>query len=101
MADNYGRTALIYAAGQGFVTIAVILIEGGADVNATDTAGKTVLDYTIGGDKTQLTELLQKHGAMLSADIRKDMSEEEMFDSLPEAAATEESASSAEPAASN
>ena len=56
-----GRTALICEAGYGHTEIVKLLIEKGADVNAKDSNGKTVLDFA----KTdEMKELLRKHGAL-------------------------------------
>lgn len=46
-ANPYNRTALMIAAWHNATAVAKLLIEAGADVNAMDNDGKTVLMYTV------------------------------------------------------
>ena len=46
--DRIGATALHMAAKRGFVAVAEHLIAAGADIDATDSAGNTPLDYALG-----------------------------------------------------
>lgn len=68
--DNCGKTPLMAAAATGNVQSVELLIEGGADVNATDYFGKTALMYAAsshqGDDAVQIAELLVKNGADLN-----------------------------------
>jgi len=66
--DEQGRTALFYAAGRGFPTITLMLLDKGADPNLTDKFNKTAADYAIKADKMPVVELLKKHGAKSSAE---------------------------------
>lgn len=65
--DHCGRTPLMAAAGAGNVRSVELLIEAGADVNATDYCGETALMYAAssyqGDDAAQIAELLLKNGA--------------------------------------
>ena len=67
--DSYDITALMIAALTGNLNIASHLIRSGANVNAKDRGGQSVLSYvqfsaTTDEQKTQLTKLLKDNGAV-------------------------------------
>jgi len=61
--DEYGRTALHAAAEEGWIYYAEILLQRGAQVDATDHEGDTPLDYAVFHEHKEMAELLRKHGA--------------------------------------
>lgn len=62
-----GLTALHYASDAGDYAIAEALLQGGAEVNATDVLGNTALHYaSYSGNETIVSELL-KRGASVDA----------------------------------
>ncbi len=66
-----GVTPLHQAAFRSHKEIAELLIANGADLNAVDNVGKfgrTPLDWTFG--KTEITELLRKHGGKTSEELK-------------------------------
>jgi ankyrin repeat protein len=65
--DLQGQTALMWAAGNGELTIAAHLIKAGADVHATDWWGKTALTYALTYNHIKVVALLMEHGANPSA----------------------------------
>lgn len=60
IADNTGQTALHYAAGRGNPELVKVLIAAGADVNAIDRRGFSVLERTF---SSEITEILKAAGA--------------------------------------
>jgi len=62
-----GRTALSYVKTK---ELAELLITKGADVNATDGGGYTKLDYAKLGDRTELANLLRKHGGKTRRELK-------------------------------
>jgi len=67
MADSYGRTALIYAAENGQITLVRYLLKKGADPNIKDSYGETALmDAAYNGNK-EVCKLLIKNGADVKA----------------------------------
>lgn len=58
-----GWTALHYCAGLGFVELAEVLIQRGADINALDDEGKTPLRVAIESDRQEVAELLRRRDA--------------------------------------
>jgi len=58
-----GRTPLHQAADRGRYKTAECLIAASADVNATDNEGKTPLSLAQEENRTEIAELLRKHGA--------------------------------------
>ena len=58
-----GGNVLHYAALTGNLNRVKLLIERGADVNAKDNSGKTVLDYVIESRNLKLYSWLKEHGA--------------------------------------
>ena len=61
--DEYGFTPLIESAIMGKASIAHLLIERGADVNAKDLTGGTALHWAIENSNLPLCESLLKNGA--------------------------------------
>jgi len=61
--DEYGRTALHAAAEEGWIYYAEMLLERGAQVDATDKECDTPLDYAVFHEHKKMAELLRKHGA--------------------------------------
>lgn len=66
--DQYGKTALMQAANQGNIAVVRLLLAHGADPNARETDGWTVLTNAKGSDldepsKTRLIQLLRRAGA--------------------------------------
>ena len=69
--DNGGSTPLHQAAINGHKEIAELLIANGADVNAkTKSTGKTPLDYAVMGKKTDIADLLRKHGGKTGEELK-------------------------------
>jgi RNA polymerase sigma factor (sigma-70 family) len=58
-----GWTALHYAAGYGFKGVIALLIEHGAELNATDVEGKTPLRVALEENQNEVVEILQQHSA--------------------------------------
>ena len=75
--DNFGRTALHYAAGADFDTtyryeewpagIVQLLLDGGADINAKDSAGRTPLFYVFLEPDNNGIKFLVERGADLNS----------------------------------
>ena len=65
-ARNYlGETALIMAVNSNDETkISTQLIKSGADINARDYQGHSVLDYAKAAKRTYLVNLLKENGAV-------------------------------------
>jgi ankyrin repeat protein len=64
--DVEGRTALMLGTYEGEIEIIKLLVEAGADVNARDNKGKTVLMYAIegyAGDEAENIKYLIEKGA--------------------------------------
>lgn len=57
------KTALMWACKGGNFEAAITLISAGADINAKDINGKTVLNYAAEGGNTKIMELLLAQGA--------------------------------------
>lgn len=66
-ADQYGRTALLFAAYAGYQRSALLLLERGADVNARSSNGATPLICAPNEHSNSLASLLLDHGAMINA----------------------------------
>ena len=64
--NEWGNTPLFLAGFQ----VAELLIANGADVNARDNQGETTLDNVIEGDFPKITDLLRKHGAKTSEELK-------------------------------
>ena len=58
--DNYGNTALMWASQHGYIEVAKLLIEAGADVNLR---GTTALMIALEEGHTEIVELLKEAGA--------------------------------------
>jgi ankyrin repeat protein len=58
-----GVTPLYLAAGLGYLDLVTLLLAKGADVNVKDENGETALDFAIKAKRTEIADLLLKHGA--------------------------------------
>ena len=56
--DQYGWTALLWAADKGRKEVVELLLAQNADVNARDTAGETPLQIAVLNDQMEVAELL-------------------------------------------
>ena len=68
--DDNGATPLHYAAGNGYKEIAELLIDKGADVDAKADNGITPLDAAIKFKKTELADLIRKHGGKTAEELK-------------------------------
>ena len=59
----YETTLLHWAAGEGLMHLAGLLIEKGVDVNTADISGETPLQAAIRNDQQEIMNLLRKNGA--------------------------------------
>ena len=62
-ADEYGSTALHWAAHNNSLETAKLLIDRGAQVNRADHRGETPLDDAIKERHRKMQALLRRHGA--------------------------------------
>ena len=67
--DDYGLTPLHIAA-KGHKKITLTLIENGSDVNTKDKNGNTPLDIAAENQNTEIADLLRKHGAKTSEELK-------------------------------
>lgn len=65
-AQSQGKTPLMHAAFKGKLHIPRMLIQAGANPNATDSAGNTALMYAAQNNNTRLARYLLRHGAWLN-----------------------------------
>ena len=68
--DLYGDTPLLWAAGFGHKEVAELLIGKGADVNAKDRIGWSVLDYATRLGQPEIIDLLRKHGGKTGDELK-------------------------------
>ncbi|HEX2485925.1 MAG TPA: ankyrin repeat domain-containing protein [Myxococcota bacterium] len=61
--DVGGRTALSFAASEGYITIARWLAEHGAQIDRRDREGRTPLFHAVGGDRRDVVAWLLDRGA--------------------------------------
>ncbi len=62
--NKAGVTALMNASGNGHIANVRALIRTGADMNARDKDGKSVLDYANQNDQEKVIKLLRSFGAL-------------------------------------
>jgi ankyrin repeat protein len=65
--DVYGRTPLHWAARNGRIEIARLLLQNGAEVNAKDNIGFTPLHFAASKGHVDILQLLVEYGANLEA----------------------------------
>jgi len=65
-----GVTPLFAAVGEGRKEMAELLIAAGADVNAKDVVGDTPLDWAIKYKRTEIADLLRKHGGKTGEELK-------------------------------
>lgn len=63
--DLYGRRALMWAAWKGNVPMVRLLLERGADVNATESPGRSALSFAAGAGRKRVIPLLIEGGIVL------------------------------------
>lgn len=68
--DNFGATALMYAAEEGHTVIVKRLLSAGADVNAMNDGGLTPLMIAAGGGHVELVDVFLKAGADVNSTWR-------------------------------
>jgi ankyrin repeat protein len=68
--DDNGSTPLHFAAVNGPKVIVELLIANGADVNAKDEDGGTPLDVAISFNRTEIADLLRKHGGKTGEELK-------------------------------
>jgi len=71
--NKVGETPLYDAVGQGHKEIVELLIANGADVNAKASSGTqlhTPLDVAIKQKRTELADLLRKHGGKKGEELK-------------------------------
>jgi ankyrin repeat protein len=61
--DEWGRTALHFASGNGYIEAIKILIEAKVDINKGDDWGHTALYYAILNNQIEAIKLLKEAGA--------------------------------------
>ena len=67
LVDSFQQTPLFYAAREGNVPVARILLSLGMSINFVDDRGATALDYAIAHDQLQMARLLTSMGAHINA----------------------------------
>lgn len=60
----YGRRALMWAAWKGSAEMARLLLEHGADVNATESPGRSAISFAAGAGRKRVIPLLIKQGLL-------------------------------------
>ena len=69
--NTLGFTPLhYYATGNGHKEIVVLLVTEGADVNAKDKGGTTPLDRAVRDKRTEIADLLRKHGGKTGEELK-------------------------------
>ncbi|MDC0319358.1 ankyrin repeat domain-containing protein, partial [Verrucomicrobia bacterium] len=67
---NSGWTPLVVAAVRGHKVIAELLIAKNANVNAKNNGGETPLDWAIQRKRTEIANLLRKHGGKTGEELK-------------------------------
>ena len=67
LVDSFQQTPLFYAAREGNVPVARILLSLGMSINFVDDRGATALDYAIAHNQPQMARLLTSMGAHINA----------------------------------
>lgn len=66
----YGSTPLFFACDRGYVEIAKLLIDRGADVNVEDTFyHESALGWAVSKNRVEIVKLLLDHGAKSPAEV--------------------------------
>ena len=68
--DRYGGTYLHWTVSGGHKGIVELLIAKGADVNAKDVDNETPLDWAIDLKRTEIADLLRKHGGKTGEELK-------------------------------
>jgi ankyrin repeat protein len=63
MRDSKGATALHYAAAEGKLSAAILLLKHGADVDLADNSGNTPLHWAVWSGNLPIVEELERSGA--------------------------------------
>ena len=61
--DSHGRTPLMWASMRGHLYTVKILLEAGADINATSKWGSTAIEYAQKYDNQDIAQYLRQQGA--------------------------------------
>ncbi len=69
--DNYGWTALMRAAREGYTDVCMLLVEKGASIEAKSNDGRTALIYAAIWGHTPTCALLLEHNASIKAEDKE------------------------------
>ena len=68
--EQRGMHTLLIATLLGHTEVVELLISNGADVNAKDRLGRTPLDTVIRNNRSEIADLLRKHGGKTSEELK-------------------------------